>query len=91
MRKIYAFLFACLAVCGLAKAQVVFDFAANPWNLTLGTGEDAEAGNVSSVTQDNVVINLSLNAESGTPPRMWAGPQLRIYANNVIEIVADQK
>ena len=90
MKKLYSLLFALLTFAGMTNAQVVFDIAANPWGLTLGTGEDAEAGNVSSITQDGVVINLSLNAESGTPPRMWTGPQLRIYGNNVIEIVADK-
>lgn len=93
MRKIYAFLFALLAVCGLANAQVVFDIANNPWNLPLGSGqgESAAAGNVSRIEQDDVVINLSLNAESGTPPRMWTGNQLRFYGNNVMEIVATQE
>jgi len=91
MRKFYSLFIALLAVCGLAQAQVTFDIAANPWNLPLGTGDNPEAGNVTSITQDDVVINLSLNGESGTPPRMWSGPQLRIYANNVIEITANKE
>lgn len=90
MRKFYSFLIALLAVCGLAQAQVVFDIASNPWDLPLGSGqgETAEAGNVREIVQDGVTLNFALDAESGTPPRMWTGNQLRIYTNNTIKVTA---
>ncbi|MBQ9190590.1 MAG: hypothetical protein IJ142_03180 [Bacteroidaceae bacterium] len=90
MRKFYSLFIALLAVCGLAKAQVTFDIASNPWGLPLGSGqgETAEAGNVTQIVQDGVTLNLALDAESGTPPRMWTGNQLRIYTNNTIQVSA---
>lgn len=90
MRKFYSLFVALLAVCGLAQAQVTFDIASNPWDLPLGSGqgETAEAGNVTQIVQDGVTLNLALDAESGTPPRMWTGNQLRIYTNNTIQVSA---
>ena len=94
MKKFYSLLIALLALVGVAQAQtVVFDIAANPWKLPLGsgTGETAAAGNVSEIVQDGVTLSLALNADKGTPPRMWTGNQLRIYTNNALTFTAGGK
>ncbi len=91
MKKIYSLLIALLALVGVAQAQtIVFDIAANPWNLPLGSGqgESASAGDVAKIEQDGVTLTFSAEGEKTTPPRMWTGPQLRMYANNDVTITA---
>lgn len=101
MKKLYnTFLAAvCLMLSLPGSAQtVVFDFAANPWNLPLGSGSGASAA-VGDVTEiitasgqnenpgEEFVVNLT--CEQGTaqqPVRMWTGPQLRAYAGNTLTL-----
>lgn len=100
MRKIYAFLFACLAVCGLANAQVLFDFANNNLNLPLSSGDDNDAGNVTSITSGNVTIEFD-NGTASTKSRVWntgSAITLRVYngssftissSSNIVNITFD--
>lgn len=69
--------------------EVTFDFKGNSWGLTLGSGsgETADAGNVTEITQDGVVLTLAQEGAS-THPRMWTGPQLRVYKNNHLTLTA---
>ena len=74
----------------LAREDVTFDFAGNPWGLTLGSGSGAtaEAGNI---TAPIVLDEVSLSFDQGTantPARMWTGPQLRVYANSTFTFTA---
>lgn len=74
----------------LARTDVTFDFAGNPWGLTLGSGsgETAEAGNITApIVQDEVSLSFD-QGTAGTPARMWTGPQLRVYANSTFTFTA---
>lgn len=93
MRKIYAFLFALLAVCGLASAQVVFDFANNNLNLPLSTGDDNDAGNVTSITSGNVTIEFD-NGTASTKSRVWnsgSAITLRVYNGSSFTVSSSSK
>ena len=75
----------------LARTTVTFDFAANPWNLTLGSGSGDEAakGNiVAPIVQDGVTATFAQGTNAQTAPRMWTGPQLRMYTGNTITFTA---
>lgn len=90
MKKTLLFLSLFVAVMTTTWAQeVTFDFKANSWGLTLGsgTGEKADAGNVEEITQDGVVLSLE-QLTASTHPRMWTGPQLRVYKNNQLTVKA---
>ena len=91
MKKTLLLLVAMFAMACLhaETKEVTFDFAGNPWGLPLGegNGETAEAGNVESITQDNVVMSFT-QGEASTPARMWKGPQLRVYKNSTITLTA---
>ena len=74
----------------LARETVTFDFAANPWGRPLGSGsgETAEAGNVTApIEQDGVSMSFD-QGEATAPARMWTGPQLRVYANSTFTFTA---
>ena len=100
MKKLYALLVLtlCLFVGVSANAQtVVFDFAANPWNHALGSGsgETAAAGDVETLVATGgdaatgAVYEVELVCVQGTanqPPRMWTGPQLRVYNGNTLTL-----
>ena len=76
-------------VASVAMAQeVTFDFKGNPWGCTLGSGSGptAEAGNIPEITQDGVVLTFDIGTHTNTPPRMWTGPQLRVYKGNTITL-----
>lgn len=74
-------------VASVAMAQeVTFDFKKNPWGCTLGTSTGAEAGNIAEITQDGVVLTFDIGTHQNTPPRMWTGPQLRVYKGNKITL-----
>ncbi len=76
-------------VASVAMAQdVTFDFKGNPWGCTLGsgTGPTAEAGNIPEITQDGVVLTFDIGTHTNTPPRMWNGPQLRVYKGNTVTL-----
>ena len=90
MKKTLLFLSLFVAVMTTAWAQeVTFDFKANSWGLTLGSGsgETADAGNVEEITQDGVVLSLE-QLTASTHPRMWTGPQLRVYKKNQLTVKA---
>lgn len=94
MKKLYSLLV--LALCLMAgvsaNAQtVVFDFAANPWQHPLGSGsgETAAAGNVDELAAEGEGYSVLLTCGQGTaqqPPRMWTGPQFRVYNGNTITL-----
>ena len=74
----------------LARETVTFDFAANPWGYTLGSGSGAtaEAGNVTApIERDGVSMSFD-QGEATAPARMWTGPQLRVYANSTFTFTA---
>ena len=92
MKKTLLSFFMFVATIATALAgDVTFDFAANPWGLTLGSGSGAtaEAGNVTEITQDGVVLTFD-QATASTPTRMWAGPQLRAYTNSTMTMTAPE-
>lgn len=92
MKKTLLSIFMFVATIATALAgDVTFDFAANPWGLTLGSGSGAtaEAGNVTEITQDGVVLTFD-QATASTPARMWAGPQLRAYKNSTMTMTAPE-
>ena len=75
----------------LARTTVTFDFAANPWNLPLGSGsgDDAAKGNiVAPIVQDGVTATFAQGTNEQTAPRMWTGPQIRMYTGNTITFTA---
>ncbi|MGM9710283.1 MAG: hypothetical protein ACI3ZB_11890 [Prevotella sp.] len=75
-----------------ARTDVTFDFAGNPWGLTLGSGsgETAEAGNVTApIVQDEVSLSFDQGTAT-TPVRMWTGPQLRAYNGNTLTFTAPE-
>lgn len=99
MKKILLSLFALLAVAFSANAEtkeVVFDFAANPWGLPLGSGTSSpskDAGDLTApITQDGVVLSFTNSTdEKANPTRMWnvsGKGQLRVYNGNSITITA---
>ena len=92
MKKTLLSFFMFVATIATALAgDVTFDFVANPWGLTLGSGSGAtaEAGNVTEITQDGVVLTFD-QATASTPTRMWAGPQLRAYKNSTMTMTAPE-
>lgn len=92
MKKTLLSFFMLVAMVATAFAgDVTFDFAANPWGLTLGSGSGAtaEAGNVTEITQDSVVLTFD-QASASTPARMWTGPHLRAYKNSTMTMTAPE-
>ncbi|MBO5676547.1 MAG: choice-of-anchor J domain-containing protein [Bacteroidaceae bacterium] len=87
MKKFLLSLLVMVASVALAQ-EVTFDFKSNPWGCTLGsgTGPTAEAGNIPEITQDGVVLTFDIGTHTNTPPRMWNGPQLRVYKGNTITL-----
>lgn len=93
MKKLYSLLALtfCLLAGVSANAQTVtFDFAANPWEHAIGSGngETAAAGNMEEpivATADNDGVELSFGQGTASqPPRYWTGPQLRVYNGNTL-------
>ena len=73
----------------LARTTVTFDFAANPWGLPLGSGDDAAKGNIiTPIVQDGVTATFAQGTNEQTAPRMWTGPQIRMYTGNTITFTA---
>ena len=71
---------------------VTFDIAANPWNHALGsgTGETAEAGNITEpIVVDGVTLSFE-QATANTPARFWSGPQIRVYKDSKMKIAAPE-
>ena len=87
MKKFLLSLLVMVASVALAQ-EVTFDFKSNPWGCTLGSGSGptAEAGNIPEITQDGVVLTFDIGTHQNTPPRMWAGPQLRVYKGNTVTL-----
>ena len=87
MKKFLLSLLVMVASVALAQ-EVTFDFKSNPWGCTLGsgTGPTAEAGNIPEITQDGVVLTFDIGTHTNTPPRMWNGPQLRVYKGNTVTL-----
>lgn len=96
MKKFLLFIAAIFSVALSANAdekQVTFDFQANPWGLSLGsgTGTTAEAGNVTApIEQDGISLSfLNTSDAKGTPVRMWNVSnkgQLRVYTGDTMVI-----
>lgn len=90
MKKFYSLITLFVLAFGLtASAQTVtFDFEANSWNLPLGSGSGAtaDAGNITApIVEDGVTIDFQ-KGTSNTNPRMWTGPQARMYNGNAVTI-----
>ncbi len=87
MKKFLLSLLVMVASVALAQ-EVTFDFKSNPWGCTLGSGSGptAEAGNIPEITQDGVVLTFDIGTHTNTPPRMWNGPQLRVYKGNTVTL-----
>ena len=87
MKKFLLSLLVMVASVALAQ-EVTFDFKSNPWGCTLGSGSGptAEAGNIPEITQDGVVLTFDIGTHQNTPPRMWTGPQLRVYKGNTVTL-----
>ena len=95
MRKFYALMFALLAVCGLTKAQVVFDFSTDDAYQMFGldgfSSSDSHDGDITenlSATNADVTITVSESGKSN-PNRMWSG-SLRLYGGSMT-IAASRK
>ena len=90
MKKFYSLITLFVLAFGLtASAQTVtFDFEANTWDLPLGSGSGAtaDAGNITApIVEDGVTIDFQ-KGTSNTNPRMWTGPQARMYNGNAVTI-----
>lgn len=90
MKKFYSLITLFVLAFGLtASAQTVtFDFEANTWDLPLGSGSGAtaDAGNITEpIVEDGVTIDFQ-KGTSNTNPRMWTGPQARMYNGNAVTI-----
>ena len=93
MRKIYSFLIALLAVCGVAQAQVTFDFSTDDAYTLFGlsgfsstpTGQPAVTdGDITadvSTTSSDVTITVSPSGGKNAN-RMWSG-SLRLYGGTL--------
>ncbi len=88
MRKFYSLFIALLAVCGLAKAQVTFDFSGDDayqqFGLTGFSSSESGDGDITadaSVTSGDVTITVS-PCEGKNPNRMWTG-SLRMYGGTL--------
>ncbi len=71
-------------------AEVTFDFAANEWNHALGSGsgDTAEAGNITEpIVKDGVTLTFD-QAGASIPARFWTGPQVRIYKDSELTVAA---
>lgn len=96
MKKFLLFIAAIFSFALSANAnekQVTFDFQANPWGLTLGsgTGATAEAGDVTApIEQDGITLSfLNSTKDKATPVRMWNVSnkgQLRVYTGDTMVI-----
>lgn len=92
MRKIYAFLFALLAVCGLANAQVVFDFSTDDAYTLFGLSGFSSGSGASYVDSGDITSEVSTGSQGvtitvspatgSTPNRMWKG-SLRVYSGTI--------
>ncbi|MCR5180613.1 MAG: DUF6359 domain-containing protein [Bacteroidaceae bacterium] len=79
MRKLYSLCIALLAVCGLANAQVTFDFtgetAYEQFGLAGFSNSESKAGDITAdatVTSGDISITVSAAAEGASNPnRMW--------------------
>ena len=88
MRKFYSLFVALLAVCGLAQAQVTFDFSGDDayeqFGLAGFSSSDCGDGDITtdaSVTSGDVTITVS-PCEGKNPNRMWTG-SLRLYGGTL--------
>ena len=72
--------------------EVTFDIAANPWEHVLGSGsgETADAGNITEpLIVDGVTLSFD-KANASTPARFWTGPEIRIYKDSKMKIAAPE-
>ena len=88
MRKFYSFLIALLAVCGLAQAQVTFDFSGDDayeqFGLAGFSSSESGDGDITedvSATSGDVTVTVS-PCEGRNPNRMWTG-SLRMYGGTL--------
>jgi len=88
MRKFYSFIVALLAVCGMAQAQVTFDFSGEEayklFGLTGFSSSDSHDGDITenvSLTSGDVTIVVS-PSEKTNANRMWSG-SLRLYGGTL--------
>lgn len=74
---------------GIEEEQVVYDFAANPWNLPVSSNTETKAG---ELTNPIVVDGISLTATNGsTVTRMWKSSlatDLRVYNGGSLTFTA---
>ena len=96
MRKIYSFLIALLAVCGMAQAQVVFDFSTdNAYELFGFTGFSSSDDNFGDFTEDGSVtsgdVTITVSPSGGkNANRMWNG-SLRMYGGTMTIVSKGEK
>ncbi len=93
MRKFYTFIIALLAVCGLAKAQVTFDFTGEKAYEQFGLAgfsssesNDGDFTEVTSLSSGDVTITVSPSGGKNAN-RMWNG-SLRLYGGTLTIISA---
>ena len=73
----------------LARTTVTFDFAANPWGLPLGSGDDAAKGNIiTPIVKDGVTATFAKGTNAQNTPRMWTGPEIRMFSGNTMTFTA---
>lgn len=88
MRKIYSLFIALLAVCGLAQAQVSFDFtgdkAYEQFGFTGFSSNESHDGDITenaTLTSGDVTITIT-PVEKGNANRIWTG-SLRLYGGSM--------
>ncbi|MBP3828940.1 MAG: hypothetical protein ILA06_01355 [Bacteroidaceae bacterium] len=92
MRKFYSLFFALLTVCGLAQAQVVFDFANNNLDLPISATGAEDEGNVTEISSEGVTITFDKGTAS-TNSRLWSASgniTLRVYKGSTFTVSADE-
>ena len=92
MRKFYSFLIALLTVCGVAQAQVVFDFSTDDAYSLFGLSGFSSGSGATGVHDGDFTIDLSTSSNDVTlsispsgksdANRMWSG-SLRLYGGTM--------
>lgn len=93
MRKFYSFLIALLAVCGMAQAQVLFDFANNNLSLPLSASGSEDDGNVTEISSEGVTITFDKGTAT-TASRVWnngSAITLRVYKGSSFTVSCESK
>lgn len=90
MRKLYSILFTLLAVCTMAQAQVLFDFANNNLNLPASYKDHEDEGVLIEISNEDVTITFN-KGEATTDCRLWdtgTAKTLRVYKGSSFVITA---